>query len=409
MSPGSPKSPRRRPRAASRGLTLVELVVGTFIALFLTVAAMIFASHETKLLGYSTEQVDMQQQARSAIDLLTSDLQMAGAGIGYSPAGVFLGLQTNQFRGGGAGGIDFNANGSNATDLTLIAGDPLGGSERGAAYTLPTHDLGIVAADGTYATLAQHSGLAGEFCDPNNTFSTDQQLVVMRSEEGLTAQSILFTAAGVAGACTFGQCAPVVNGVGSGCRAFTLADDPNDLFSTDASAAAMSYTGGEVLTGFKQIVWFVNENPAPDENRATLRRMVFDGTRTCTDRATCGDEQSANIETLQYQVWRFNTTLAPPQWQAVAPGPIARDASGVDFRLRVDMELVVRARVSDGRRHDPVRLRLADACVPDTTPCGAPPTAPAAGSGDNIPRRAHRWTVEIRNSGRMMIRSLGAT
>lgn len=381
---------RRRRR---RGFTLLEMMVGVFIALFLTAAAVVFASHETKLLGYSTEQVDAQQQARAAVDLLTSDLQMAGAGIGYSAGNtIFAGLQTGAFT--TPGGLAFGP-----TTLTLRPGDLTTGASQGATYTLLTRDLGILVADGPYATVAQHTGLAGEYCDPTSILGTATQRVVLRTEDGLSWQTIRLTPSGVAGACTWGQC--VGGGAFNGCRAFTLtAEAVADRITSDAAAPNLSYTGGEIHSGFKQVVWFVDAATAGGvpTGAANLRRAIFDADNgACANRAACGSEQAYNVETLQYQVWRFSPQANA--WLPVNMGPIAAAQVGtVPDRLRIDLELVVRSRSSDGKAHDGIQLRLANpaACVPNTA---CPPT-PA--SRDNIPRRAYRWTVQIRNSGRMM-------
>src|SRR5436190_23826782 len=108
----------RRRSASERGVTLIELMVGVFIALFLTAAAVAFASHETKLLGYSNDQIDLEQSGRAAIDLLSQDIRMAGSGVGttISPGptnGAYLGLQVGVF--GMPGGLQFNDNGTNHT------------------------------------------------------------------------------------------------------------------------------------------------------------------------------------------------------------------------------------------------------------------------------------------------------
>jgi type II secretory pathway pseudopilin PulG len=386
----SARTLRSAPRRRRRGLTLIELVVGVFIALILTAAAVVFASHETKLLGYSTEQVDSQQSIRAAIDLLTGDLQSAGTGIGSLPSGEFAGLQIGSFT--VPGGLQFNPNGVNGANVTLQPGDLATGAERAAAtYVLASRDLGLLLADGPIATIAQQNGAAGEICDATNAIPAEQQLALFKDSAGVSVLPVLLTLTGLGAGCTFGQCIGPGGVAGTGCRPFTFVTDPNPAFAIPVGAANLTYLGGSAHTGFKEVVWFVNQAPAPNDATASLRRAVFDGRvgATCLagSRNTCGAEVAPWVETMQYRVWEWNEAAAA--WAAInPPGPI-----NTRNRIRVDIELVTRARVSDGRVHEGIALRLAPGqCVPNTA---CPPT-PA--SRDNVPRRAYRWSVQVRNS-----------
>jgi hypothetical protein len=390
-----------------RGLTLLELMVGVFIALFLTTAAVVFARHETRLLGYSNEQVDMQHQSRAAIDTLTLDLQSAGGGVGYAANGNYLGLRMGPFT--VPGGAGFNQNGG-VTTLTLRQADD-GGGEAGAAYAAPTRDLAILFADIGHVTVANYeAGGTGELCDRTNRLPDGEDILsVIRDASRLTGRSVIMRITGNAGVCTYGQCAPIVGNLGSGCRTFTWTDDPENIFPDDVAATTVNYTGGQLAIGLKEIVWFVNNERPPYDHLADLRRVVFDGTTDCNDRATCGSEQAFQVETLQWQLWAFSadpTGANPGRWAVVPdddgdgfPGPAFRDSdnNGVadepatDARMRIDVEFVVRERNSDQRPHAAVQLKLNPGnCIPGGGTC----------VNDRVLRRAHRFSVEIRNSGR---------
>ena len=79
-------------RRTQRGLTLLELLVGVFIAIFLTAAAVAFAAHETRLMGVSQARLEASSAGRAALDLLADDLAMAGAGVGHFENGDFAGV-----------------------------------------------------------------------------------------------------------------------------------------------------------------------------------------------------------------------------------------------------------------------------------------------------------------------------
>src|SRR5262249_5949143 len=104
--------------------------------------------------------------------------------------------------------------------------------------------------------------------------------------------------------CSLGSCA-------TRCLSFSFISDPGTAFlrglSSDALAMDVVYSGGTVLGGLREIVWFVGAQPAPDDYTGQLRRVVFDGTTTCVSRATCGGPSSVadGVEALAYRVWEF--------------------------------------------------------------------------------------------------------
>ena len=387
---------RRAPRAAQRGVTLIELMVGFTIAILLTLAAVSFAAHETRLMGISRDRLDLAQASRAAIDLLADDLRQAGAGVGYQVDGTFAGLRLDNFT---FGGIGFNPDGGPATpagpplstgpgvfaNLTVSSVGNIATNQReapGGNFTVQTTDIGIITANGAYATIADYNAAgAGMFCDaPTNTFENGE-IVVIRSQSSLDA----FTAAinvGATVACN------VANGHSCvlGCRAFTFATNPT--FASDAAAPNRVYLGGEIAGGVQSIAWFA----VADNGVGTLRRIVFDGAAVCGGRNnTCGSRVVDNVEALIAQAWTFDQETGV--WQNAGQIPV-----NVPNRIRVDVELVVRSRKSSERPTAPVAMNLMPTpnnCVPTTGACNA--------AQDYGLRRVIRTSVEIKNSGRMAL------
>lgn len=387
----------RANRRRRRGFTLIELTVGVFIALFLTAAAVAFASHETRLLGYSNEQIDLAQASRAAIDMLSSDLQLAGAGVGYTASGVFAGLVTRDFQvpSGPSGGpaLGFNDAGGMNHLLTLTTA---------TSYTVPTQDLKIRVADGSSSTIAYWNGNGGEYCmGPGIDIRAGDQ-VILRESGGIDAMAGTITPGGVV-SCSWGKCI-------GGCRQFTfIPPAPSAVLAYRSSDSAPStpYTGGEIAGNFKEIVWFV-ETMKADRNAAQLRRVVFDGTNGCPGtRLDCGEANSVAdyVESLAYQVWEYDTTRTSPDWVALASNRDLKP-NGRGDRLRIDFELVLRSRVADDRQHTPIALRLAPPqhgglCIPGggvASVASDPSTCP--GAPDTVARKVLRTSVEIMNSGR---------
>lgn len=350
----------KSPRKYRAGFTLLEMVVGAGVSMVVCAAAFAFAQHETRVLGLTTNSIDMNQSNRTMIDYLSEDLRHAGAGVGYRTDGTFGGLLLGSYT---VDGVAFSAQASRVN----IPNNS----------TMLTDDLGMVIADGARSTIANYS-IAGNGQICANSGLTVGELAVLRSEDALAARTVRIDGLS-AGTCSTGTCV-------GGCQNFTWSATGG--FSSDTVAAQASYLGGELAGGLKSVVWFVVGTNGASIPGGSLRRAVFDGrTVTCTARNnTCGVLMSENIDTLQFQVWRWDTTAAT--WRNVTAGPLdTRD------RLRVDIELVARARVEVDRNIAPVALRLeAGQCVPN---CSV---------RDKYERRVLRSSVEIRNSGRMRIR-----
>lgn len=384
MSRTNQRKARGAARRARRGLTLVEVIIGTVIALILTAAAVAFATQETRLMDISQERLQVSMVGRSAIALLADDLRKAGAGIGYDETDSFAGLVTNTFT---AGSVTFNPLGSpipdgatpplppgSYTDNTFTR--PRSGPHQGTSYTAPTHDLGIRVAEGSYATIVRERNNAGVICAGPGIEFLPNEPVIMRDAIGISARSGTI------------QVTPASTGPGcpcmGGCSNFTLT--PTTDFSTGPGADTATFGFGEIQGGYSTIVWFVAIN---DAGEGELRRAELPG-NACAARATCGGLVADFAETLLTQVWRWDSTLN--RWLQAGQDPI--QASG--DRIRVDVELVLRSENETNAPKPEVELRLrAGACVPG--PCGGV-------NNDNYSRIAYRTSVEIMNSGRMRLR-----
>ncbi len=422
---GENKQPGRN-GAGARGFTLIELMVGAAIAVFLTAAAMAFSSHELKLMGHSNQEIEMQQGARAALDLLVQDLRRAGQGLGYTANGTihnnpvnsaFAGLVTGSFGLSHNGNTpQFNTNGQPMIPAGVLpvpagAGHAINlrttdnrGLPVAATLASVTMDLGIMFADGDYASIADYRAAgvnagSGQFCRENPVpadlaFEAGDE-VVMRTQDGLTARAVRLTNVAAAGACSFNRCL-------NGCVNYTFTALPQ-LFQTDSSAANVLYAGGEIHGGLTTVVWFVTTNNLPPmDNIGILRRAVLDQNNTCDGRGpppgnNCGAIVADFVEGLFVQVWRWVPGGAggPGTWTNAGQGPV----QSTD-RLRVDVELVVRSRSASNKPQQRVPVRLmggGPACLPNiAAPCANPP-----GSVDWIRRRAYRTSVEIKNSGLM--------
>ncbi len=365
----SPRAPRRA-RGRERGLTLIELSIGVFIGVFLTAAAVAFATHETKLMGVSQDQLDLSQSGRAALDLLARDLSSAGAGVGYGINGAaagFAGLLQGPFQ---ISGVAFNTGGAAPTAGTALSLSGVAPDGReGARISVSTVDLGILSAQGTYATIAAYDPAgSGQFCEGppgRRTQFRAGELVVLRDSARMAARTAQINA-GAPGACTQDTCV-------FQCIPFTFVDAPG-WFASDPQANQVNYLGGEISGGLAAAVWFITDDGA---GRGTLRRAVFDANNTCAARnANCGTMVADLAETLQAVAYSWNS--ANGRWENSNQQPIrARD------RIRVDLELVVRGRGTTGRASQPLPLMLRPgSCVPD------------CGTTDGAVRRVYRTSVE---------------
>ncbi|MGF1510928.1 MAG: PilW family protein [Myxococcota bacterium] len=363
--------------SSRRGLTLVELLIGVTIGAILTTAAVAFVRHETRLMGATNERLSLLQSGRASLDLIASDLQLAGLGTGLDSFNNFGGLLTGPFA---IGGIAFNQAGLNT--ITLEQGYPSTGS-----YVVNSDDLGIRLAEGEQSSIVDFVNLGGNgslrICDNPNLNLDAGDLVVLRDELYLASRSVRLDSPSASPAC---ECV-------AGCTTFTWnepagtgpADGNGYHYVSYPGAENVDYTLGALFSAFKTIVYFVADQGS-GSNRGQLRRVVFDpdnptNTADCALRTTCGVALAENVEALFVEVWGF--TPGTSTWTQAPPGGIP----GAD-RLRVDIEMVMRSRVP------------ANAVQPPAVSGLNGTTFPPAGR-DRIEREVYRTSVDVRNSGRI--------
>ena len=365
----------RTPARRRRGVTLIEIMVGTAIALIMTAAAVVFATQETKLMDVSREKLRIAQVGRAAIGLLADDLRKAGAGVGYSEAGVFLGLSIDSFT---AGGLAWNPSGTATGDGNANPGVSASNTfsrRDGSTYTVNTHDVGVRFASGSYATVVEETGGIGTICTAPDVTFDNGELAILRDQTGISARLGTVTLGGALG----GANCPCVNG----CRGFTFTTI-DDRF-TGPGAQTVRFGLGELQGGMQTVVWFVTENGGVGE----LRRAEFDGGANCADRPTCGGVVAYDTEALFARVWRWDDVIGA--W--VPTG--GTDVDEREARLRIDVELVLRSESeTEGFQPEVVSRVRAGECMPG--PCGA--------ASDDYARAAYRTSVEIMNSGMMQVR-----
>lgn len=332
------------------GFSLIELLVASAISIFMVMAIFNFASHETRLLGFTKQEIDIEQSARLALDLLADDLRSAGIGVGYAEDGTFAGLLTQAFTVPGNGSFS-----ADNFSITLASG------------TVPTDDIGIRSARGGLVTVTDFGAGTGQVCAGSG--ATAGETVVLMEAGGMAARSVVIDdLAGVP--CGVATCA-------SGCQNFTWTDD--NTYSSGSVASTVDYTTGELATRFAFIVWFVHVGA---DGHGTLRRAEVTDSNPCTARdETCGEVVAYDAESLQMRISR---------WDGSAWVDQTGTAITSTDRIRVDLELVMRSRSTSQRTQLPVTLELdSGTCLPN--PCG---------TQDQISRRAVRTSVDIRNAGR---------
>lgn len=109
--------------ATRRGFTLVELMVATAIGLFVVAALYNLFTGQVRQLVYQDLQMEMHQNARLAVDIVSRTSRLAGLGTNGTTTGLF-----------GAGGdqdqalpaiVSYNGLGPNGSDaITLVSMDP---------------------------------------------------------------------------------------------------------------------------------------------------------------------------------------------------------------------------------------------------------------------------------------------
>ncbi len=356
-----------RSSAARRGATLIELMVGVVIAAVVTGAAFVFASHQTRHLGLSSMELDKDQVGRIALGMIARDLRHSGLGVGYMEDGTFSGILLGNFtvRGGAA----FDADDQ---DINLEYG--LNTSGLTGTYTTETDDLGVRYAIGEYRTIANFGPGSGQACAGSGIVPGDAALLI--ANNGVNTQAVIINSLTPA-TCSKGICL-------GGCESFTWTGDPT--YRSSPAAASVSYLEGEIAGSFREVVWFVNV----ENGRGTLRRAEISPNSQCAFRdANCGDVVTDSAEFLHFAVWQWDS--AANAWENRTPFQTIPDRR----RIRVDVELVLRARTSESGVKMPIQSALAGGeCAPN--PCG---------SRDGISRRAYRTSVEIRNAGRSLMTS----
>ncbi|MFO0723751.1 MAG: prepilin-type N-terminal cleavage/methylation domain-containing protein [Myxococcota bacterium] len=334
---------------SARGFTLVELMVASSVGAVITLAGVAFVSHQTRLMGVTSERIEMNQASRFGLERLRADLRMAGVGIGYDESGGFSGLEFSTFSRGGA---QFTSD-----NRTLNSG-------------VLTDDLGILIASGGQTTIAGYnSGGLAQFCAASGIKSGS--LVVFRSEDGLSARSAIVTQIG-SGHCSGDVCS-------GGCDDVLWAADPAATYASGANAIDVSYLGGTATGDLRQVTWFVEDTDPAHRGEGRLRRVVGDCSALDYN---CGEVMAERVESMQIRRYARKDGA----WTDITDAT-TKPEPGV--RLRVDVELVVRARAVDTQPHEPTSLLLeTGACVPSCT------------SRDSYARKAVRASVEIKNSGR---------
>ena len=343
----------------ARGFSLIELMIGTAISALTIVVAVRFFTDHTRLLDSTLSTTRMNQDGRQSLDLLVFDLMHAGAGAGYRPDGSFAGLLRGSFS--APGGASFV---SNDRLIDLEAG------------SIPSDDLGLRMAIGDARTIASYDGDSGQIC-AGGDYKLGE-VILLLSQEGLHARSAKLSGL-TSATCSLGDCI-------SGCQAFTV--EPDGAFVSAPSSANADYAGGELLGQFAQVVWWVTPG---HHGQGALRRAELTDATPCPSRDDdCGGTIAEGVETLQVAVW---------QWDPLASAWVDRtNDPQIDGRnrLRVDVELVARStQAAGGPPKSGVELSLAPGvCVP--SPCNAPRS--------RVTRQVLRASVELKNSGRMLIR-----
>lgn len=364
----------RRPSAtrATRGFTLIEMMISVVLGALIVLAAVAFASHEVRTLALSNQVLELSQMGRAVTDMIGEDLTNAGMGVGYEADGTFGGLTLGTVT--RAGGTFDSTNRAITVD--------------GVATT--TDDLVVAMADGATASIVVMPGRpsagrgfpgAVQVCAPGPAevgFQVDER-VLARDAFGLAAASFYVTRL------TPTACAADVTCTGGGgCVDVELEGDPLQ-WTSDATAADADYARGQLIGNFRQVVWFVDPTRAGRLRRYVATRDVVD----CSAR-TCGAIVAEGVESLQFRVWARETTGV---WTDVT------GTTGVDDNrpLRVDLEIAMRSRTADTNNtlHDPARLLL------ETT--GAPVCIPGTCAQTLLRREVFRSTSELKNSGYMRL------
>jgi prepilin-type N-terminal cleavage/methylation domain-containing protein len=369
-----------------RGFTLIEMMIGVVVGSIIVLAAVAFAGQEARTLATSNQVLELGQVGRVALGMIADDVTNAGVGVGYRADGTFVGINTTGVVNGAADDIELAGGAFNTRNRAInVAGVPT-----------TTDDLVVAVADGATATIvgAPTGSLAGAnvtVCAPGPNdlqFSTGDR-VIARDAFGLAAASYVLTNAAAPSPCPADvQC------LGSGqCVDLTVGADAYQ-WTSDATADNAGFMRGQLIGNFRQVVWYIDPTQSGRLRRYTVDPAVPPG--ACAGFA-CGAIVAEGVESLQFRVRAFAT---PGGWQDVTGAAVQNNDP-----LRVDLELVVRARTQDSsnKLHDPARLLLESVA-------GVPVCLPADCNTQTLVRReVFRTSVEVKNSGFMRLTSGGAS
>jgi prepilin-type N-terminal cleavage/methylation domain-containing protein len=181
---------QKQVKKSQHGFTLIELLVAACIGLILMVAATRAFNEAEKLMFVITQRAEMQQNMRAAIELMTKDISMAGAGL---PTG---GLQMAS-----AGGATKVA--CNQTNTCYVTNDVYPDSSAGVPNfmygILPGFSNGVQSSAVITATPGVvNDSITSIYCDYNFplsnfnfTFASDTQVNVAVINNSVTPNNIL--------------------------------------------------------------------------------------------------------------------------------------------------------------------------------------------------------------------------
>lgn len=335
------------------------------VGMIVLAAGVQVASDHFSLLKDTSSTADLHRNTRVVIQALSLDLRRAGMGVGYKLDGTYGGIERGEFK---AGTATFNTAGR---QIILKDG------------TAMTDDIGLRMAGGEVRTVVDYSpgpSGSGQICRSQgiqDDFDNGLDSVMLLSREGLATRSVELTSLADA-VCSNHQCA-------GGCAdfEFKLGD-----YRSDDQAAHASYQSGVMIGDYQKIVWFVV--PGADKQGELRRLDATSGGCVSINDAACGGTMADGVESVRVQLYRWDSSTSA--WAMINPD----QSINTRDRLRFDLEVVTRGATDRrGLKHERVQSKFGNGeCVPG--PC----------SGDKLDARREviRSSVEVRNSGRMLIR-----
>jgi prepilin-type N-terminal cleavage/methylation domain-containing protein len=355
---------------AQSGFTLIEMLISTAISALVIAGVFALAAHETRLMSSTSDKLEVVQGGRAALDAIADDLRHAGAAIGDQDGVGFAGLAKGTVTIGGAAFVSQNR----TLSLSAIGN---------GTYDTTTDDLVMMMALGNVRSVIEYDlAGTGQKCAGGGFMPNGQpELVVVRSPDGFYARTIVVDSI-AAVPCGTATCI-------DGCESFTFTNDSTYVSGT--TAGNFNYVSGEMYGQLHRVAWFVVATDPTQPGVGSLHRAIFDASHPVCNTLdhTCGDLMAEDVDSLQLQYWQWDEDAN--NWANVTdPGtPYIFGA-----RIRVDVELVMRSRATSDRPQTPLALRLEPgACVPD---CNR--------TDNYVHREVFRTSVEIKNSGRMVLR-----